>query len=73
MFLSGPEYYASNTNHARNIKADAATLIAPGGERQPAVVLYKKGKIYGVLPVAEALRLGNEIADAIQQSEQANA
>jgi hypothetical protein len=73
VFLSSPEYYASNINQARITNAAAATLTAPGGERQPAVVLYKKGKIYGVLPAAEALRLANEIADAIEQSEQANA
>lgn len=72
MFLSGPDHYASNINHARNTKAGPATLTAPSGEQQPAVVLFKKGKIYGVLPAAEALRLANELADALEQSEQAN-
>lgn len=73
MFLSSPEYCASNIKQARITNAGAAAATAPDGERQPAVVLYKRGKIYAVLPAAEALRLAHEIADAIQQSEQANA
>lgn len=73
MFLSSPEYYASNVKQARITNAAPAALITPDGERQPAVVLYKRGKIHGVLPAAEALRLAHEIADAIEQSEQAKA
>lgn len=42
MFLSSPEYCASNIKQARITNAGAAAATAPDGERQPAVVLSTK-------------------------------
>ena len=65
MFISHTAHYAKNLLQAGTYAAQPAILSAPGGNQEPAVVLFKTRQITGVLPAAEALRLANEIADAL--------
>lgn len=65
MFISKPDHYGVNTRQAASYTAGPALLSAPTGEHEPAVILHSLGNIRGVLPAPEALRLANEIADAL--------
>lgn len=67
MFKSKPIHHDFNTKQAANYTARPAVLEAPNGQYETGVVLHSMGHIQGVLPVAEALRLANEIADALAE------
>lgn len=64
MFIAKSEKYAANTKQAANLTAVPAIQNTPDG-RQPAILLRSPGMIHGVLPVADALRVANQIADAL--------
>lgn len=65
MFISKPEQHRFNIAQAHSLKARPAVLTAAiGGDQEPAVIIRSKDGIHGVIPVAQALRLANEIADA---------
>lgn len=65
MFISQPRHYEFNAKQAASYTAAPAVLIAGDGTQEPGVVLHSLHTIQGVLPAAEALRLANEIADAL--------
>ena len=65
MFKSRPEHYGFNIKQAADFTARPAVINAPEGHTEPAVILRTLGSIQGVLPVTEALRIANEIADAL--------
>lgn len=65
MFSSAAVHYDRNIKDAPTIHAKPATLNPADGMQEPAVVIFKTRQIQHVLPLAEALRLANQIADAI--------
>lgn len=65
MFRSRSQHYEFNLKQAANYTARPALLDKPDGGQEPGVVLHSMGNIQGVLPVAQALRLANDIADAL--------
>jgi hypothetical protein len=65
MFTSSPEHYNRNISESANYQAAAAVLTTPTGDRQPAVVLRNGAYIKAVMPIGDALRLANNIADAL--------
>ena len=71
MFQGKPENYQLNIKTAEGFRARPAVLTSPTGEQEPAVVLHSPGRVHGVLPIADALRISNEIADAVEASERA--
>jgi hypothetical protein len=65
MFQSRPEHYDTNMRQAPSVHATLATLTPPNGAQVPAVAIFKSKQVACVLPIADALRLANEIADSI--------
>lgn len=65
MFISQPSRHSFNVRQAPTINAKPALLTAPDGSKEPAVVLFSSFQVQGVMPAAEALRVANEIADAV--------
>ncbi|MDV8147251.1 hypothetical protein [Arthrobacter sp. B10-11] len=65
MFASAAVHYDRNLKDAPTIHAKPATLNPPDGAPEPAVVIFKTRQIQNVLPLADALRLANQIADAV--------
>jgi hypothetical protein len=66
VFVTAREQYARNIRESSNYMARPARLTTPTDEREPAVILYCGGHIKAVMPVADALRLANQIADAVE-------
>lgn len=64
MFTTGPQHYTRNLQDAANFNATPAIIGKPGGSQEPGVVLKNGRAIKAVMPLSEALRLANEIADA---------
>ncbi|MDV8148542.1 hypothetical protein [Arthrobacter sp. B10-11] len=67
MFTAKSERYAGNVKQAASLTARPAVQFTPEEVEQPAIVLRSSGQIHGVLPLAEALRLANELADLIAE------
>ncbi|MHA7298219.1 hypothetical protein [Pseudarthrobacter sp. MDT3-1] len=65
MFQSKAASYQHNMMQAERFRANPALLTAPSGEQEPAVVIRSAGKIQGVIPIAAALRLANQLADSV--------
>lgn len=65
MFTSGPDYYDYNIKASQALKAGKARLEAPDGSYYQGVVIWSGSAVRSVMPTAEALRLANQIADAI--------
>lgn len=65
MFIAKPDRHEANVLKASTYNAKPGILTAPSGEQEPGVVLRGNGAIHVVLPAPEALRLANEIADAL--------
>lgn len=65
MFTTGPQHYTRNVGDAAKFTATPASIGKPGGTHEPGVVLKLGRAIKAVMPVPEALRLANEIADAL--------
>ncbi|WP_432244802.1 hypothetical protein ACRB8A_12420 [Arthrobacter sp. G.S.26] len=65
MFTSKAEHYGINIKQGVTINAKPALMTTDNGEHIAAVVVFKSRQIQSVLPLADALRLANEIADAI--------
>jgi len=72
MFKSGAEHYDRNLTQSGTCVARPATINKPSGEQTPGVVLFTTRQVRAVLPIAEALRLANEIADAIAAHKKVN-
>ncbi len=64
MFKSRPEHYIRNTDDAQQVNARPATMEGRQGD-EPAVGIFYDRQIRYVLPITDALRVANEIADAI--------
>lgn len=73
MFIAKPEKYAANRRQAANFTATPAVQVTPTAERTPAILLRSPGMIHGVLPIPEALRIANAIADAVEAAEKTQA
>lgn len=69
MFTTSAEFYNRNLKDAAAFNASAAKIGGPGGTSEPGVVLKHGRAIRAVMPVPEALRLANEIANAIKEAE----
>lgn len=65
MFISASERYDKNVRQALSYTAAPAVMTRRDGQQEPGVILHSLKNIRGVLPAAEALRLANEIADAL--------
>lgn len=65
MFTSGAEYYTRNLKASQNFTAIPARIHNPAGGRENGIVLLNGKGIGAVMPVSEALRLANQIADAL--------
>jgi hypothetical protein len=65
MFISKADRHEHNIKQAASYNARPGLLTAPSGQQEPAIVLRSSGAIHAVLPAPEALRLANEIADAL--------
>lgn len=65
MFTSGSQHYEKNLTQAGTCLARPAVITKPTGEKAPGVVLFTTAQVRAVLPISEALRLANEIADSI--------
>lgn len=66
MFIGTAGNYALNTRQGASFNAKPAALATPTGTLEPGVVIRSLGKVHGVLPAADALRLATEIADALE-------
>lgn len=66
MFVSTKDNFERNIEEAASYKAAPALLTTATGERVPAVMLKSTRYIKAVMPVSEALRLANQIADAVE-------
>lgn len=64
MFTTAPQHYTRNLEDAANFNASPASIGKPGGSHEPGVVIKNGRFIKAVMPISEALRLANEIADA---------
>lgn len=69
MFEGKAKNYQLNIAQAVSFNARPAALNTPTGERTPGVVLRSYGRVHAVLPVADALRVANEMADAVEAAE----
>lgn len=69
MFISKPDHYHRNVNESQKLKARPALLTATDGSQEPAVVIQSAHFIKYLLPTREALRIANEIADAVEEAE----
>jgi hypothetical protein len=65
MFRSDSNRYQGNLLQAAGTTAHPAELQDPAGPKVPAVVIRDTRYILGILPIAEALRVAHEIADAV--------
>lgn len=65
MFKSRAEMHEVNLRQARNMRTEPATLTGPDGPK-PGVVIFEGYRVKAVLPIDQALRLANEIADAVE-------
>lgn len=66
MFISDAARYEFNIAEAAQYRATPAKLSAPTGEKLPAVMLKSGPHIKTLMPISEALRLANQIADAVE-------
>lgn len=65
MFASGEEHYNRNVRDAAGFIAAPARIRTPDGGQEPGLVIWGHRAIRAVLPATEALRLANQIADAL--------
>lgn len=72
MFTTGPQHYTRNLSDAAKFNANPAIIGKPGGTTEPGVVLKNGREIRAVMPLPEALRLANEIADAMATHQTTN-
>ncbi|MDI3211697.1 hypothetical protein [Arthrobacter sp. AL12] len=66
MFTSQPDHHRRNIVQAFSYRARPAILSTPTGEQEPAVILRSGERIHGILPIAQALKLADQIADAVE-------
>lgn len=67
-FISKPERHGMNHRNARHTRARTAYIDGPGGQ-EPAVGIFRGNFLLTLLPVADALRLSNQIVDAAENHE----
>lgn len=68
MFIGRQQHYDRDTTDAAKLSAGPAARTTPAGTKEPGVVIrYDAHRIKYLLPVPEALRLANEIADAVEE------
>lgn len=67
-FIGKPEQYTLNRRSARHTRARWAYIDGPEG-REPAVGIFRGNFLLTLLPVADALRLSNQIVDAAERHE----
>jgi hypothetical protein len=72
MFISAPENFERNVKHAGRFRAGKARIDAPDGTFHQGIVIWSGKAIRAVMPTTEALRLANEIADAIGSHKKEN-
>jgi hypothetical protein len=66
LFTSKPEYYTENVHRASRVRAAAGLLAKPDGTTEPAVIIFNGNGFQYALNEAQAYRLANSIADAIE-------
>jgi hypothetical protein len=67
-FISKPDNYPNNIRDGADITAGPAYLTGPAGQ-EPGVVIRNGFRIRSIIPAAQAIRLANEIADAVEAAE----
>jgi hypothetical protein len=70
VFISKPENYDANLQEGAEVSAGRAWLSSPAGPI-PGIIVRRDNYIRFVIPAADALRLANEIADAVEEMESA--
>lgn len=70
LFVSKPENYQFNTLEGAETHAQPAWLSGPQG-REPGIIVRSGHRIKFIIPAAEAIRIANEIADAVEEIERA--
>ena len=68
-FISRPEHYKRNISAGRSTHAYPATLSGPTGT-EPGVVIFSSGLLRMVLAATDALRLADNIVDAIETTQE---
>lgn len=71
-FYSKAENYQGNVIDGQNASAGPATLASPTGP-EPGVIIRRGAQISFVIPINDALRLANDIADSVEAHDQAAA
>lgn len=72
MFRSQPDHYTRNTYDGDSLNAKGGFLTGPDG-KEPGVVIRHGYSLRFIIPAQAALRLANEIADAVEEAERAAA
>lgn len=67
MFTSTPEKYAKNVRDSAKVKARPAYLTTPDGQQEHGVIIMSGSFIKAVMPLKDAIRLSNQIADAADE------
>lgn len=71
-FVSRPHTYGMNVADGKHVSAGPATLTSPTGP-EPGIIIRRGSQIHFVIPAEDAIRLANEIADAVEAHDQAAA
>lgn len=66
MFISSPQFYASNLEDARSTHARPAVLSSQHSQ-QPAVAIFIGRRMKVIMPHADAVRVATQIIDAMAE------
>lgn len=69
-FVSRPHTYGMNVEDGRQVSAGPALLTSPSGQ-EPGVIIRRGSRIAYVIPAEDAIRLANDIADAVEAHDRA--
>lgn len=71
-FTSHPTHHETNVREGLELRAVAALMADDYGRKEPAVAVFAGQRIRFVIPTAQALRIANEIADAVETVERSS-
>lgn len=70
VFISKPAQHKRNIKEAARYRAAPAQLTVSEDEQIPGVIIRSGPFIKAVMPISDALRLANQIADAVDAHDQ---
>lgn len=65
-FTTRPDFYAENVDRAAKLRAAAGFISKPDGTTEPAVIIFCGHTFRFALDEAQAYRVANSIADALE-------